>query len=76
MGFYPACPAEDNYRIGSPIFEKITIQLDRNFYPSSQIIIEREVEQYEKVFLNGIEIIGFNINHSDLVKGGRLIFTK
>ena len=76
MGFYPACPGEDNYRIGSPIFEKITVQLDRNFYPSSQIIIEREVEQYEKVFLNGIEIIGFNINHSDLVKGGRLIFTK
>src|SRR5690554_7408254 len=28
MGFYPVCPGSDEYVIGSPLFEKMTINLE------------------------------------------------
>jgi predicted alpha-1,2-mannosidase len=74
MGFYPACPAADNYRLGIPLFDKIHIKLNKDFYPGDEIIIEKQFLQFNKIFFNGKEINNYNINHSDMVKGGKLIF--
>ncbi len=66
------------YEIGSPIFEKITIQLDQTYYPGSQFIIEAknvstENKYIQSATLNGKSLDAFWFYHADLVKGGNLI---
>ena len=36
MGFYPVCPASDQYVIGSPLFRKATVKLENG----KKIVIE------------------------------------
>jgi predicted alpha-1,2-mannosidase len=75
MGFYPVCPGDDTYVIGTPLFDKVEINAgkgkpftiiasnlsDKNFYIQS-------------VTLNGKEYPYSYITHSDIVKGGKLVF--
>jgi len=51
VGFYPACPATDNYGLGILLFKKINIQLNKDYYPGDQIIIEKNSLQFDKIFL-------------------------
>jgi predicted alpha-1,2-mannosidase len=74
MGFFPVCPGRPVYDIGSPIFEKITI----NVGGGKQFIIEaRDVSSGNKYIqsarLNGEPLNSPWFTHSDLVKGGTLI---
>ena len=75
LGFYPVCPGTDQYVLGTPLFKKITINLengnklvvnapansDKNFYIQS---LEFNNKAYDKNWLN----------HFDLQKGGVLNF--
>ncbi len=66
------------YEISSPIFEKITIQLDQNYYPGSEFTIEaknvsRENKYIQSALLNGKTLNTFWFYHKDLVKGGSLV---
>jgi predicted alpha-1,2-mannosidase len=79
MGFYPACPGTDEYRIGSPIFDKVVIELDRQYYPGKQFVIEtsnNNANHYfiKKLTLNEKEIKPRGILHSEITKGGVLKF--
>ncbi len=76
MGFYPVCPGQDIYAIGSPLFEKATINIDAttkfvvqtknasaaNFYIQSATL---DGKPYQKSYLQ----------HVDVIKGSKLIFT-
>ena len=66
------------YEIASPVFEKITIQLDGNYYDGKEFIIEAKntspVNKYiQSATLNGKLLDSYWFYHSELVKGGRLI---
>ncbi|TSA37936.1 MAG: glycoside hydrolase family 92 protein [Porphyromonadaceae bacterium] len=66
------------YEISGPIFKKITIQLDPDYYKGSKFIIEAKNASSENRYIqsatfNGKELKKFWIKHSELVKGGRLI---
>ena len=66
------------YEIASPVFEKITIQLDGNYYDGKEFIIEAKntspVNKYiQSATLNGKPLDSYWFYHSELVKGGRLI---
>lgn len=75
MGFYSVTPGLDYYAIGSPVFDKITINLEngkkfeiiaknngqRNIYIQSAIFNENP---YSKSYLK----------HADIIKGGTLVF--
>ncbi len=74
LGFYPVCPASNEYRFGIPLFDKISISLNKDYYPGNHIIIEKQSNHFNKIFFNETEINNYKINHSDLVKGGKLIF--
>ena len=73
MGIYPISPAEPIYTFATPLFDKITIQLDSRYYKNKQLIIEKEGEGYiRKIKLNDKTINSFFINHQDLVNAGHL----
>jgi len=75
MGFYPVCPATEEYVLGAPLFKKVTLQLENgkqfiiNATDNSEI--NRYVEELEwgnKNYYNNY------INHFDLLEGGELNF--
>ena len=73
MGFYPVCPGMNNYIIGSPSFEEITIHLDNgktfrieaNGYSEDNIYIRSAT-------LNGKPYDKNYLMHQDIMNGGTL----
>ena len=59
MGFYPDCPGKPNYTFTTPIFDKVTITLDRNYYDNDSIVIETvKPEGSEGIYIDRIEVDG------------------
>jgi putative alpha-1,2-mannosidase len=74
LGFYPFCPASDSYRLGIPLFKRVTIELNEKYYPGKELVIIKESEELRVILLNDLKQINFQVSHSELVKGGKLIF--
>lgn len=77
MGFYPACPGDVNYVVTSPTFDKITIQLDKKFYPKGELVIESNHSTPEDIYIKeilvgGKKLNGFTISQDQLVNAGTL----
>ena len=76
-GIYPVCPGSSEYQLSSPIFEKVTFNLDKKYYPGGKFVFEAEpgnnMNSFSKVILNGKEVEPV-IKHEDLQKGGKLEF--
>mgnify|MGYP001206867485 CR=1 FL=1 len=69
MGLYPVSPADPIYAVTTPVFDKITIQLDSRYYNKPQLVIEKE----GKGLINELKIgettnKHFFVNHSELVE--------
>ena len=69
---------EPVYELSGPIFEKITIQLDQDYYKGKEFIIEAKNSSSKNRYiqsasLNGKVLDKFWFKHKDLVKGGKLI---
>lgn len=79
MGFYPVCPGSNEYQLSSPIFEKVTLNLDKNYYPGGKFVLEAKEANsksiFNKVKLNG-KVASTSITHGDIQKGGKLEFFK
>ncbi len=65
------------YEISSPIFKKITIQLDQDYFWGKEFVIEaknfsQKNRYIQSAKLNGKELTNFWISHNDLAKGGKL----
>ncbi|MEN8156277.1 MAG: GH92 family glycosyl hydrolase [Bacteroidota bacterium] len=74
MGFYPVCPGSGQYVLGAPLFKKIELSLENN----STFIIEAPDNSSENIFikhasLDHQEYTRNWIDHSALLKGGRLL---
>jgi predicted alpha-1,2-mannosidase len=78
MGFYPVCPGSNEYQLSSPVFSKITISLDKQYYPGKKFIIETKGTPQNGIFssvsLNGKKM-GTTLMHDALKKGGKLVFS-
>jgi predicted alpha-1,2-mannosidase len=66
------------YEIGSPVFEKITIHLDTNYYPGNKFIIEAKNVSERNRYIQSATLDGKPLSkswfyHSELVDGGRLV---
>lgn len=75
MGIYPIVPGEPVYTITTPMFDKITIKLDANYYKKENIVIEREVNndgKIKQIQLDGKTINSYFISHDDFVNGTSL----
>ncbi len=75
LGFYPVTPASNQYIIGSPLFDKATINLEngKTFTVAAESLSE-ENKYIKATYLNGKNYPYSFINHSDIVNGGSLVF--
>lgn len=74
MGFYPVTPGFAVYNIGSPVFERTTINLDNG--KTFEIVAENYSEDnkyIQSAVLNGKEHDKPWFTHEDLINGGKLI---
>lgn len=75
LGFYPVMPGSDEYSIGSPNIKSATLHLENEKTFSVEVKNQTEKNIYiQKVTMNGKEISNLTIHHSDIIKGGKLIF--
>jgi predicted alpha-1,2-mannosidase len=76
MGFYPVCPGTDQYVLGTPLFRKMTINLDNG----KKIVLNSPSNSDENRFVQSLQFNGQNwdknwVSHFDLMKGATLNFT-
>jgi predicted alpha-1,2-mannosidase len=77
MGFYPTNPASARYEIGSPIFEKVTIHLDDDYYDGDTFIIEAPGASPDNKYVQSASLNGESLekpwfSHFELLGGGQL----
>lgn len=73
LGYYPVCPAMDEYVLGAPLFKKATIKLENG----KSFVIEAPNNSGENKYVHhatlGGKIHSLNyITHTDVMKGGTL----
>ena len=75
MGMYPVAPGTDQYILGSPIFQKITLELENgNTFSINATNNSMENVYISKALLNNKKYSKNYLNHSDLLNGGKLTF--
>lgn len=72
------CEADPKYELGSPLFPKVTIMLNPNYYKAKQLVIETthnnaQSPYIQSVLLNGKPMHKFYFRHSDIVNGAHLL---
>ncbi len=72
------CELEPQIELGSPVFDKITIKLNPDYYSGKELVIETQNNSDHNVYVqsaswNGNELGDWHISQNDLVKGGKLI---
>ncbi len=80
MGLYPDCPGSPYYTLTSPTFDRVTLHLDRGYYPSGDLVIEVErrlpSDRYiHKMTLGGKPLKKYRISHRELIEGKTLRFS-
>lgn len=75
MGFYPVCPGQPVYAIGTPVFDKVTINLENG----KQFVIKSENVSDKNYFIQSAKFNNkdYNkcyINHTDIMNGGEISF--
>ncbi len=73
LGFYPVFPASETYVIGSPLFDKATINLDNG----KEFTVEAINNSAANIYIQSISLNGKNyqktyIRHHDIINGGIL----
>jgi len=75
MGFYPVLPGEPSYSIGSPIFDKITLNLENGKRFMIRARNNSDKNRFiQSATLNGKAYTRSWFKHEDIVNGGELAF--
>lgn len=75
LGFYPVCPATDQYVLGTPLFKKVTLTMTNG----KKLIIQANNNSDKNLYAQKLSFNGSTINknwisHNDITKGGTLLF--
>jgi predicted alpha-1,2-mannosidase len=75
LGFYPVCPGSNQYVIGSPLFDKATIEFENG----KKLVISAINNNSQNVYVNSLSMNGEMINrnyftHEELINGGKIDF--
>ena len=75
IGFYPVCPGTPYYYIGTPSFDKVIFNLEngKKFEITAHGVSDNAF-YIQKTLLNGKLMSGYQLSHSDILKGGNLQF--
>ncbi len=76
MGFYPVCPGTDEYVLGSPQFDKVTLTLENG----NEFVITANNNSKENVYVNAVELNGTSydknyVKHVTIQNGGTMNFS-
>lgn len=75
LGFYPVCPATDQYVIGAPLFKKVTLQLENGKKVTINAGNNSADNRYIKdVKLNGQPYSKTWLSHKNLMQGAQIDF--
>jgi putative alpha-1,2-mannosidase len=77
MGFYPVTPGLPEYRLGSPLFERITIHLSEVHHDGESFVVEASGNTAENLFigdatLDGQPLAAPVLRHDAITGGGTL----
>ncbi|MFL9485496.1 GH92 family glycosyl hydrolase [Chitinophagaceae bacterium LWZ2-11] len=75
LGFYPVCPATDQYVLGAPLFKKITLTLENG----KTFVINAPKNSSENKYIRNASLNGAAydknwLGHFDIMKGGSIDF--
>ncbi len=75
LGFYPVCPAQPEYVIGTPLFDRVTLKLENG----NTFIVEANGNSSENFYIQKADLNGkpFDrtwIGHEEIMDGGNLTF--
>ena len=75
MGFYPVCPASNEYIITTPAFDEVKIFLPNGkFFLISSINRGKNNNNIKAITRNGARFNNWFITHDDIIKGSRFTF--
>jgi hypothetical protein len=75
MGFYPVTPCSGIYAIGTPVFPRVTINLENGKSFVIKALNVSDMNFYiQAASLNGKPFTRCYISHADILKGGELTF--
>jgi predicted alpha-1,2-mannosidase len=76
LGFYPMAPGSDKYEIGSPAINKATLNLESGKVFVIDVQNQSDQNVYiQKIVLNGKVLDRLYLLHSEIMHGGKIIFT-
>ena len=75
MGFYPVCPGSNQYVIGTPYFDKMSLNLENGH----KLVIEAENNSKENRYIqqatmNDHLLTNNYVSHAELLHGGKIMF--
>lgn len=79
MGLYPDCPGSPYYTLTTPTFDKVTIKLDKKYYPNGELVISANRKSANDKYIGSMTIGGkkltsYRISHQQLIDGKNLNF--
>lgn len=75
LGFYPVAPASGFYSIGSPLVKSAVIKFENGKTFTIEAKDQSKKNVYiQKLLLNGVPLKRPVLNHTELMKGGKLTF--
>lgn len=77
MGFYPACPGDVNYTLTSPLFDKVTIKLNPDYYKKGELVVGTNRTHADEIYIQEVKagskkLNGYFISHDELVNAGSI----
>lgn len=75
LGFYPVCPGDTAYEIGTPLFKRATLKVAQG----KTFVVSAEKNGPQRPYIRGASLNGkaFNrtyLTHDDLINGGEISF--
>ena len=75
LGFYPVCPGTNQYVIGTPYFDKVTLHLENGKTLAIKAADNSTVNKFvQSVKLGGKSYSKNYFTHDDIMKGGKIEF--
>ncbi|RLB48876.1 MAG: glycoside hydrolase family 92 protein [Deltaproteobacteria bacterium] len=77
MGFYPVTPGLPEYRIGSPLFDRITLHLSPNHHEGETFVVEADGNGPDNIFVKSAmldeePLLTPVLSHQAITGGGKL----
>ncbi|PWJ57610.1 putative alpha-1,2-mannosidase [Dyadobacter jejuensis] len=77
IGIHPICPGDNKYQITSPVFNRIDINLDAQYYSGKKFSIIARHNSPENIYIQSLQLNGkpldrYWISHQEITDGGVL----